>query len=257
MYNIIESVHNQMVGRITKLAKDKIYRQSLHCGVIYGLHLVEEAIKSGLLKYIVVDIQSIDKYSNILNQITEIYTVSSKVMDKLNGLNSPIDIMGVVEYIPAVISSTIFEENCLMLENIQDPLNMGSILRIAQASGVTNIIISHNSVDIYNPKVLRSSQGAIFQVKTFTDINLEQFVDKCRTMVLATVPNGGSNLYTVDLTPPTTWIFGNEGNGVSSNLLDKVTHRVTIPMQSEINSLNVGMAVSVCLFEQLRQRLYV
>ncbi|MDQ5921858.1 MAG: methyltransferase, TrmH family [Pseudomonadota bacterium] len=286
MYSRIDSKDNNIIKQIVRLASNKNYRDQLHLSVAYGYHLVEAALEYGVLKKLLVDEKALVNYSGLIQNIPDdlIYLVSSKIMDKVNLLESKVDLVGVVEFPTRQLSSSLYSEDCLVLENIQDPGNLGAILRIAKASGVNNIIISKNSVDLYNPKVLRSSQGAIFGLNVYAEVDIVEFIKNCSSadnidksaedkkvkyksvkdksaeiknpLIIATVPNASDSLYKVNLSnKPVVWVFGNEGAGLSELVLSMIKQQVSIPMQNNTESLNVAMAVSVCLFEQLRQRL--
>lgn len=258
MYSRIDSKDNNLVKQIVHLASSRHYRQELQLGVIYGQHLLEEAIKSGVVEKVLIDDRYYSKYQGLLHDLPEnmVYLTTNKILDKINLLESKTDIVGVVQLAKLAFTSALYAEDCVILEKIQDPLNLGSIMRVAKAAGVNNIIISSGSVDVYNPKVLHVAQGAIFDLNLYMDIDIIEFIHNYRGDVLATAPKAATSLYMINLSKkPVAWIFGNEGGGLSDSVLDKVKQQINIPMQNNTESLNVAMAASVCLFEQLRQRL--
>jgi RNA methyltransferase, TrmH family len=144
--------------------------------------------------------------------------------------------------------------SCLLLENIQDPGNLGSILRTAVAAGVPHIFLSKESVFAWSPKVIRAGMGAHFFLSIFEGIAIDEFAHSFRGSVVAMEPRAEASLYDLDLKGPVAWVFGNEGAGLSEGARRLATHRVRIPMPGPAESLNVAAAAAICLFEQMRQR---
>jgi RNA methyltransferase, TrmH family len=154
---------------------------------------------------------------------------------------------------------TQLRETCLLLDNLQDPGNLGTILRTAAAAGVRQVFLSANCVYAWSPKVVRSGMGAHFALDVFEGCELAEILgvvaENAHGMgVLATSSHAKKNLYQTDLRRPIAWLFGNEGQGVSQQLLAQVKETVSIPMPGVAESLNVAVAVAVCLFEQVRQQ---
>jgi len=144
--------------------------------------------------------------------------------------------------------------NCLLLENIQDPGNLGSILRTAVAAGIPHVFLSKGSVFAWAPKVIRAGMGAHFFLSIFEGVDVDEFARSFRGSVVAMEPRAPASLYGVDLRGPVAWVFGNEGAGLSDGARRRATHRVRIPMPGPAESLNVAAAAAICLFEQIRQR---
>ena len=245
----IESLNNPLVKHMVKLGNNKKYREEHKLSVIYGLHLIEEAYKYGFLESVLVNE---DSYCPTLSPDVAVSTANQKILTKINLLESPCDIVGIVTYKKSNLPAG--DEDCLVLESIQDPGNLGTILRSAKASGIDNVILVGGCADPYNPKVLRSAQGAQFGMNICVMDNVELFLAGYSGKILATTPRARQNIYNIDLTGSVAWIFGNEGTGISEGLLNKVSAHIAIPMANETESLNVAMAATVCLFEQVRQR---
>ena len=144
--------------------------------------------------------------------------------------------------------------SCLLLENIQDPGNLGAILRTAAAAGVAHVFLSKDSVFAWSPKVIRAGMGAHFSLSIFEGVDVGGVAQSFRGSVVAMEPRAGRSLYDLDLKGPVAWVFGNEGAGLSERAGQLATHRVRIPMPGRAESLNVAAAVAICLFEQIRQR---
>jgi RNA methyltransferase, TrmH family len=143
---------------------------------------------------------------------------------------------------------------CLLLEDLQDPGNVGSILRTAAAAGVAQVFMSRRCVFAWSPKVLRAGQGGHFHLEIFEDVDLVAWARDYRGATVAAVATGGEPLFTADLRRPIAIAIGNEGAGLSGALCDVATRRVTIPMPGNFESLNAAAAAAVCLFECVRQR---
>ena len=144
--------------------------------------------------------------------------------------------------------------SAVLLDNLQDPGNLGSILRSAAAAGVEYVFCSPGTAFAWSPKVLRAGMGAHFILKIFENADLASLVQKARIPVLATSSHAEKRLYDVNLAQPVAWLFGHEGQGVSEELLAMATHQVTIPHLGSVESLNVAASAAVCLFEQVRQK---
>jgi len=145
-------------------------------------------------------------------------------------------------------------ELCLLLDGIQDPGNVGSILRTAAAAGVEQVLLSPHCAYAWSPKVLRAGQGAHFHLQIFEDMDLVAWARSYRGTLLAAVAAAGEPLFTVDLAPPLAIAIGNEGAGLSDALRLAAARSVTIPMPGGFDSLNAAAAAAVCLFEYVRQR---
>ena len=144
-------------------------------------------------------------------------------------------------------------QSAVMLDNLQDPGNLGSILRSAAAAGVEYVFCSRGTAFAWSPKVLRAGMGAHFLLKIFENADLDELIRKARVPVLATSSHADKLLYEIDLKSPVAWLFGHEGKGVSAELLALASYRVAIPHRGAVESLNVAASAAVCLFEQVRQ----
>jgi TrmH family RNA methyltransferase len=146
---------------------------------------------------------------------------------------------------------------CLLLDGVQDPGNVGSMLRSAAAAGVAQVLLSKHCAFAWSPKVLRAGQGAHFLVDIHEDIDLPSWAAAYASTggsVVATVAAGGTNLYASSLAGRVALAIGNEGAGLSPALLTRATQRVSIPMPGGAESLNAAAAAAVCLFECVRQQ---
>jgi TrmH family RNA methyltransferase len=143
--------------------------------------------------------------------------------------------------------------SAVLLDNLQDPGNVGSILRSAAAAGIAQVYCSAGTAFCWSPKVLRAAMGAHFVLEIFENVDLAKLVSESTVAVLATSGYATMRLYDVDLRQPVGWLMGHEGQGVADDLLALATHQVVIPHLGQIESLNVAACAAVCFFEQLRQ----
>lgn len=145
-------------------------------------------------------------------------------------------------------------ESAVLLDGVQDPGNVGSILRSAAAAGIKQVYCSPGTAFCWSPKVLRAAMGAHFVLDIFEHVELAPLVQAARVPVLATSGYAAEELYAMDLTGPVAWVLGHEGQGVSDELLNLATSRVAVPHAGQVESLNVAACAAVCFFEQLRQQ---
>ena len=147
------------------------------------------------------------------------------------------------------------KQSSVLLDNLQDPGNLGSILRSAAAAGIQNIFCSQGTAFAWSPKVMRAGMGAHFLLNIFENVVLEEVLANAAIPVLATSSHTKQTIYQVNLNQPVAWLFGHEGQGVSPSLMAMATQTVTIPQQAAIESLNVAASAAICFFEQVRQQL--
>ena len=143
--------------------------------------------------------------------------------------------------------------NAVLLDNVQDPGNVGSILRSAAAAGIREVYCSPGTAFCWSPKVLRAAMGAHFVLDIFENVELLPLLEGAQIATLATSGYAEQKLYEVDLRRPVAWVFGHEGQGVSDALLSAARHKVVIPHLGKVESLNVAACAAVCFFEQVRQ----
>jgi TrmH family RNA methyltransferase len=146
------------------------------------------------------------------------------------------------------------EGDCLLVERLQDPGNLGSLLRSAAAAGIAHVLLSMNTVYAWSPKVLRSGQGAHFGMTIYEGVDLAAALPRLQARLVATSSHADATLYDADLRGPVAWLLGNEGAGVSEAMLAAAALKVSIPMAGAAESLNVAAAGAICMFEALRQR---
>ena len=237
---IIASLNNPTIKEISKL-KNKKYRDLTNTYLVEGEHLVEEAYKNNILTKIILLEDTICNYD-----IEKIY-VTKEVMKKLTELDTPNKIIGIVKKnTPLPIGNKI-----LILDNIQDPGNLGTIIRSSVAFDIDTIVLSPNTVDIYNPKVIRSTQGMIFYTNIIT-LELKEFINEIKTKnytIFGTNVRNGKNIKEITLPEKFALVLGNEGQGVSKEIESLCDDNIYIKMSSKCESLNVSVATSILLYE--------
>ena len=239
---LITSLDNKKIKKYVSLKTSK-GRKEEGLFLVEGAHMCYEANKNNLL----VDLIMLEDTNISFNYPGEITYVTENVLKKISSLTNPTNVIGVCKIID---NKEIIGNHILVLDDVQDPGNIGTIIRSSKAFNVDTIILSTNSVDIYNDKVLRSTQGMIFNMNIIYG-DLMDIIPKLRDngyMILGTNVNDGVDARDIKVNKYAL-IMGNEGNGVHeeiSNLCDK---NLYIRMNSECESLNVGVATSILLYE--------
>ncbi|MGB3288145.1 MAG: RNA methyltransferase [Burkholderiaceae bacterium] len=155
--------------------------------------------------------------------------------------------------VPAPQLPARIDRNCLWLDRIQDPGNVGTLLRTAAAAGMDQAYLSQGCAAAWSPKVLRSAQGAHFVMAIHEQVDLMALRERLTVPLVATALENARSLYEAPLPKDCAWVLGNEGRGVAADLLSAADRRVFIPQAENVESLNVAIAAGVCLFEQRRQ----
>ncbi len=238
---VITSLENQRVKDLVKLQSKK-YRDSTNKFLVEGYHLVEETYKSNILKEVFV-LEGMKVDLDI-----PITYVSSEVMKKITTTDTYCDIIGLCEKIN---SREIIGNKILLLDDIQDPGNLGTIIRSSVAFNVDTIILSLNTVDLYNPKVLRSTQGMFCHINIITMdlVDAINIIKDKNITVYGTNVNVGVDVRSISDTSSYALIMGNEGNGVKKEIQDMCDKNLYIKMNKNTESLNVGVACSILLYE--------
>ena len=141
----------------------------------------------------------------------------------------------------------------ILLDGVQDPGNLGGLLRTAAAAGATSAHIAKGCADVWSPRSLRGGMGAQFVLPICERIDLESALASFHGLIIATSPRASQSIYDIDLSGPAAMIFGNEGRGLPEDVLSMANQLVHIPMAGKVESLNVAAAAAICCFERLRQ----
>ncbi len=254
---IIESKSNSLFKDLKKLKDKKKYRDEKKQYIIEGFRFVKEAIKSNAsLKYVIFTEEFYEKEKEFISSLEELniklVIMAKTLLDEMCDTENPQGIIAVVEFKNSVLN---LGNMIILVDKVQDPGNMGTIIRTAHAVGASSIIITKGTVDIYNNKVLRSSMGSIFYIPVIEDYSLEKVKDlKSRGYkLLVSSLQGENNFFEEDLRGKVIIAVGNEGNGVSNEVYDISDIKVKIPMPGNSESLNVAIATSIMMYEKLRQ----
>lgn len=170
----------------------------------------------------------------------------------LSQVENGIDLLFLVET-PAPVLPSHLSLSAVLLDQVQDPGNLGSIMRSAAAAGVKQIFCGSGTTQAWSPKVLRAGMGAHFVVEIFENVDLAALIASAQIDVIATSSHTDQVLYDLDLSRSVAWLFGHEGQGVDPALLAAASHRIAIPHLGNVESLNVAASAAVCFFEQVRQ----
>lgn len=237
---VITSLENDKVKELVKLQKKK-YRDLTGTFLVEGEHLVEEVFKSGL----VINVICLEDYN--CNYNIPVMYVSYDVMKKISSLDTPPAIMALCRK----KDDSIIGNRIVILDNIQDPGNLGTIIRSSVSFNVDTIVLSPNSVDLYNPKVLRSTQGMFCHINiVYADIiETINMLHEKDFIVYGTNVVDGVDVRRVSPSKYWALVMGNEGSGVSSEMLDLCDNNLYIKMNSKVESLNVSIACSILLYE--------
>lgn len=260
---IVSSAKNPTVKNLRKLFSSAKFRRQEGLYVAEGAHLAYSMRVAGQEPRKAIVAESASQNAEILELLEyyqrreiEIITMSDSLFESISSLQARV---GIFIVFTAKTSQTPpkIGQDCILLENIQDPGNIGTILRTAAAAGVSQAFLSPGCASAWSTKALRAGMGAQFEMQIFEEVDLVKLNKKSNLQIIATNLNQqAKSLYDYDLTAKTAWIFGNEGQGISSELLATTSNHAFIPqIDSAVESLNVSAAAAVCLFEQRRQRL--
>lgn len=185
---------------------------------------------------------------------TQCIVLPDALFNVLSQVEHGVDILFVIETPELALPSRLIE-SAVLLDTVQDPGNLGSMLRSAAAAGIKQIYCSNGTTFAWAPKVMRAGMGAHFLLEIFEHVELGTLLDRADIPIIATSSHAERQLYELDLTQPLAWLFGHEGQGIDASLLQRATHRIAIPHLGAIESLNVAASSAVCFFEQVRQKM--
>lgn len=256
----IQSKDNPLIKEVKKL-KEKRYRLENSEFIAEGFRFVLEALQSDF------DVPAVfvsekdrhrwDKYEVVhyLQKGTKVFWVTDQILKQLSSTETPQGIAAVVK----IKENHIVDSHgfYILVDRIQDPGNLGTIIRTADAAGALGVICTKGTVDIYNEKTLRSTMGSIFHIPVIEakDISIVHELKQKGFKLLVSSLEESENFYHIKFTDRFVLAVGNEGNGISDELIDLGDIRVKIPMPGEAESLNAAVAASIMMFEAVRQRL--
>lgn len=258
---IITSKDNENIKSIKKL-KERKYRDLNNEYIIEGIKILKEAIQEkAVIKKIVICEECLA--NNIIDEklLYEIAKydclyVSKKIFEGLTDVSKPQGILAVVEKNNKK-DINYNEDIIVALDGLQDPGNLGTILRTLDSANLSQVVVSKDTVDAYNPKVVRSTMGAIFRVNIVETENLKETLKEMKRhkyKVMCTDLTASKNIYEIDYYKKIL-VIGNEANGISKELLDMADEKIIIPMLGKTESLNASVATSIIVYEYVRRKI--
>ena len=257
----ISSRDNPRFKELIALCGSARDRKKQQLSVLEGLHLIDMALAVPSLTVHTTavshealgdpDIQSLLDQMQVLD---DVMVLPDTLFRSISQLAQGTSILQII-YTPCGDLDRAQDGDVVFLEGIQDPGNLGSILRTCVAAGVGHVVTNPSCADAWSPKALRAGMGAQLALNLIEGLNFEQLREHIKLPAIATALSGEPNLYEQQLNEARLWCFGNEGQGLTQDVLNAPgVSRVQIPQAHGVESLNVGAAVAVCLFEQVRQR---
>ena len=261
--NVISSKDNEIVKSVKKL-KEKKYRDSENAYIVEGIKMVKEAIieKASIRQIIICD--DCEKSDNIPKELMyeiakyDCMYVTSKVFKYISEVQTPQGVLAVIEKNNGDLDINYNEDIIVALDDIQDPGNLGTILRTVDSVGLTQILVSKGTADCYNPKVVRSSMGAIYIVKVIECDDLLETLKQVKRnkfkVLVTSLGDNSKNIYDMKYNKKVL-VIGNEANGVEERIMNMADEKVKIPMLGRTESLNAAVATGIVLYEYVRQKL--
>lgn len=262
---MISSINNSQIKNILALKNKTKARREQGCFIVEGMRMFTEIPQNSLVKAYVSESFYSEMFRKGGGKITEPENwevVSDRVFREMSDTVTPQGILAVVRqnhrsFEELLDSEHSAQSHCYMvLENIQDPGNLGTIIRTSEGAGVSAVIMSRNTADIYNPKVVRSTMGSVFRMPYVYVDDPEEAVRKMKERgitVYAAHLKGTSDYDEGDYTKPSAFLIGNEGNGLSRELTALADRLIRIPMCGQVESLNAASAATVLMYESYRQ----
>ena len=262
---MITSTSSSQVKHVISLLSKAKERKKNNEYVVEGSRMVSEVPADLLVKIYMSErfqnnnseyVKELVKKQGISDDSIEI--VADNVFDRMSQTQTPQGIMAVVRIKDNSLSDMLSGNPLLILvENLQDPGNLGTIIRMGEGAGVTGVIMGPNTVDIYNPKTIRSTMGSIFRVPFIYVQDFGEAVSECQksgVKVYAAHLDGKNTYLGEDYSTPTAFLIGNEGNGLTDDITKQADTLIRIPMEGEVESLNAAIACTILTYEAVRQR---
>ncbi len=253
---MITSADNKRIKNVIALLEKNKARKEQDAFVIEGIKLFSEAPTEDIS-----EVYISESYAGPREKLDKLPfdVVKDEVFGKMTDTLTPQGILCVVKKRHYDLDFLLQEQSgvYLVLETLQDPGNLGTIMRTAEGAGVKAVIMSFDTVDIYNPKTVRSTMGSIFRVPFVYTADLKASIDRLKksgVTCYAAHLRGERSCYSCDYTKPTAFFIGNEGNGLSDEIADLADTYIKIPMEGALESLNAGISAGLLMYEAKRQR---
>ena len=253
----IRSTGNAQFKALNKLVQSSRERRQAGLSLLDGAHLVAAYGEHvGTPQQLVVSDSGLrnPEVTALLGRMAQMEPIvlADALFQKLSSVVTPTGVIAVIKT-PRVELQPEALDACVMVEDLQDPGNLGSLLRSAAAAGMADVLLSKNSVHAWSPRVLRAAMGAHFLLRIYEGVDLAAASRRIKGRVIATHQQGQRSVFEADLRGSVAFLFGNEGAGVSRELIAEADDVVAIPMPGKAESLNVAAAAAICLFERVRQ----
>lgn len=258
---MITSSSNNKIKQVIQLKKKAKARVEAGLFLVEGIKMVEEAIAFGIKEAFVAESKEAELMQNHDKLLKSVHyeVVSDKLFQEMSDTVTPQGILAIVQMPQYSLEDMLRAEDghIMLLENLRDPGNLGTVIRSAEGAGATGVILSRESADIFNPKVIRSTMGSIFRVPF---CYVEDFVATLQVVkdhgitIYAAHLKGTKQYECFDYTKPCGFMIGNEANGLSEEASMQADTLIRIPMAGQVESLNAAIAASILMFEVARQR---
>ena len=255
----IQSKDNKTIKHIISLQQRK-YRQKFGEYTVEGIRAITDLGKKGFLRSILIRESKRNELEPLVQNdfsISSVYVVQDPIFDKIEHSVNGQGILGIAKKFINELHSFIVEDGLYVaLDGVQDPGNLGTIIRTAVAAGAKGIFLLKGTVDPYNEKCVRSTMSALCNIPIFEDITLSEFYDFIKDNTIKTYVTSLENAkpyHTISYAKRTMVILGNEGNGVSKEIIEMCDQAITIPMYGDIESLNVSIAAALCMYKVREQ----
>jgi len=255
----IQSKENKTIKHIISLQQRK-YRQKFGEYTVEGIRAVTDIGKKDCLRSILIRESKRSELEPLVEKgftVSSVYVVQDPIFDKIEHSVNGQGILGIAKKCVNDLHSLIVEDGLyIALDGVQDPGNLGTIIRTAVAAGAKGIFLLKGTVDPYNEKCVRSTMSALCNIPIFEDITLSEFYDFIKDNTIKTYVTSLDNAkpyHTISYAKRTMVILGNEGNGVSKEIIEMCDQAITIPMYGDIESLNVSIAAALCMYKVREQ----
>ena len=255
----IQSKDNKTIKHIISLQQRK-YRQKFGEYTVEGIRAVTDLGKKGFLRAILIRESKRSELEPLVQtdlNVSSVYVVQDPIFDKIEHSVNGQGILGIAKKYVNDLHSFIVEDGLYVaLDGVQDPGNLGTIIRTAVAAGAKGIFLLKGTVDPYNEKCVRSTMSALCNIPIFEDVTLSEFYDFIKDNTIKTYVTSLDNAkpyHTISYAKRTMVILGNEGNGVSKEIIEMCDQAITIPMYGDIESLNVSIAAALCMYKVREQ----
>lgn len=248
---------NQKIKHLRGLCEQASHRRKSQQTVLEGNHLIDAWLnnRQDVVSFFATAqaLQHPEAQQLLARSTHYIYVVPEPVYKELRTLGPGIDLMAVID-LPQQQTSINYQADMLILENLQDPGNVGTLLRTAAAAGIKQVVCTAGTAAIWSPRVLRAGMGAQFSLQVYEKTELADLLQHIQTPLYATSSHAQQSLYQLNLRQPCAWLLGNEGQG-ASELAISSAQAIGIPQPGGQESLNVAIAGAICMYEMVRQRL--